>query len=77
MLPRLAQYGKFMRLVSACFFLLSIHFAMQANIEEIPSSRLDQNKHLVHKALAGVKRPNQLPAETSIFLMDEGEAIFS
>ena len=50
---------------------------MQANIEEIPSSRLDQNKHLVHKALAGVKRPNQLPAETSIFLMDEGEAIFS
>ena len=45
---------------------------LQANIEELPGSREQQNRHLLHKALAGVKSPNQLPAETTLFLQDEG-----
>ena len=53
--------------------LLHIICLMQANISVLPSNVLDNNKHLLTKALSGAKVPANLPAETTLFCMDEGQ----
>ena len=46
---------------------------MQADMSQMPASRQEANQHLLKRSLGGTMMPSNVPAETTLWLNDEGQ----